>query len=352
MSREIGWRELDRYLAGECSAEEAREVERWLAAEPERAELVAALRDAEAGSGDVDVDRAWGQLRGRMRQLDEGVNSLAERRRAASVAGRRRRERVGLGSLLRVAAVVLVMLGAGAGGWWLTVGGPGASVEEVATVRGERTTVSLPDGTEVVLGPESRLSYEQGLSGSTRLVELEGGAYFRVASVPERPFVVRTGMAETRVLGTEFDVQAHGDRGVQVVVAEGTVSLRARTGGAEEVILHEASMGRVDEDGVISSASGVDVDPYLAWLQGRLVLDDVSLRDALPRLERWFAIELRLADPSLGARRVTADVQGEALEHVLEVISLALGLRYEREGDRVTLYAGDSDVPSRQEDRP
>jgi transmembrane sensor len=84
---------------------------------------------------------------------------------------------------------------------------------------------------------------------------------------------------------------------------------------------------------------GVDVDRYTAWTEGRLVFDGVPLRDAIAELGRWYDVDVRLADGALGARRLTAEVQGERLTEVLDAVAAALDLRYERAGRTVTLRA-------------
>jgi anti-sigma factor RsiW len=56
------WELMDRYLAGECSAAELAEVERWLAELPHRRALLEQL----GGPGDVEVGEAratiWARL--------------------------------------------------------------------------------------------------------------------------------------------------------------------------------------------------------------------------------------------------------------------------------------------------
>src|SRR3954465_8206659 len=67
----VDWDALARYLAGESSPEEAVAMRDWLAARPDRAELVAALDETIEGSlasdpPDADVEAALARVRARL----------------------------------------------------------------------------------------------------------------------------------------------------------------------------------------------------------------------------------------------------------------------------------------------
>ena len=68
------------------------------------------------------------------------------------------------------------------------------------------------------------------------------------------------------------------------------------------------------------------------------MLDGLTLEEALPQLERWFDVEIRVADPALASRRIFARFRDETLTQVLDALSLALGTRYDRSGRVVTLH--------------
>jgi ferric-dicitrate binding protein FerR (iron transport regulator) len=87
----------------------------------------------------------------------------------------------------------------------------------------------------------------------------------------------------------------------------------------------------------------VDAARHLSWTTGTLTLDDMPLRDAIPVLQRWFDVDIRLADSSLADRRVTAVFRDQPLPQVLDALAVALGARYERsvtDARVVTLFAG------------
>ena len=186
------------------------------------------------------------------------------------------------------AAVLLLAVGAGA----LIVRprtNPQASVTAAghyATSRGQYATVRLIDGSEVTLGPESRLTISDRFAQGTREVALEGEAIFSVAHDGAHPFKVSAGGALIQDIGTRFDLRAYPDEaGVTVAVTEGSVSLsreRADSAGApargdRAVVLASGDVGTLDPHGTISSGRSAHLSSYFGWASGRLAFVDRPL---------------------------------------------------------------------------
>ena len=91
--------------------------------------------------------------------------------------------------------------------------------------------------------------------------------------------------------------------------------------------------------GHVTVGHGADVARALAWTQGRLTFEAVPLRDAVPELRRWYDLDFLLADPSLGARRLTASFSDEPVAEVIRLIAMAVEARYERRGRTVTFHS-------------
>jgi transmembrane sensor len=92
-----------------------------------------------------------------------------------------------------------------------------------ATDAGERRSITLADGSTVDLNARSKLRIE--FSNAERRVELmEGQALFQVAKDKHRPFLVHSGDALVRAVGTQFDVYRK-DSGTTVTVLEGRVAV-------------------------------------------------------------------------------------------------------------------------------
>ena len=330
---------LDRYLAGEASARDAEAVQQWLADDPEHALLLEDLRLIKRVSAEPapesSADAAWAKV----------VRALA-------VAPRPRVSRRLLVAALAAAAIVIAL-----------IGGPGVGAllrrtpqwREYATAFAQRMVIRLQDGTQVTIAPKSRVRYTADYGTAHRDLYLDGEAYFQVAPDSQRPLRVHTAGSVTEDLGTAFVVRAYADQiATEVVVAEGRVALwRADTTAASRarglrpdappaLVLEARDVGRLDPSGVATLRRRVDVGRYLAWTRGVLAFDGMPLGDVVLTLERWYNVEIRIADNALAARRLTATFQSEPIDLVLQRIALTLGLRVERVHGSVLLLRNGS----------
>lgn len=152
------------------------------------------------------------------RLSDEAVRNLRSRRRRVVTSG--------AGS----AAAILLTIG-------MFSASPPASPDRVAnlqTGRGEMRTIRLPDGTKVRLEGATRLSVRYG-AGARAVMLADGAAMFDVTHDPARPFTVRAGDGDVRVLGTAFRVDRTPGR-MAIEVHRGAVRLSAQRDARSERI--------------------------------------------------------------------------------------------------------------------
>jgi len=243
--------------------------------------------------------------------------------------------------LLMVALATAAVLIAVIGGWRVLRRAP--RWKEYATARAQRMVIRLQDGTQVTIAPKSRVRHPADYATAHRDLYLDGEAYFQVAPDSQRPLRVHTTRSVTEDLGTAFVVRAYDQTATEVVVAEGRVALwRADTTAAARgprpdappsaLVLGVRDLGRLDPSGVVTLRRRVDVGRYLAWTRGVLTFDGTPLGDVVLTLERWYNVEIRLAESALAGRRLTATLQNEPIDLVLQRIALTLGLRVERAG--------------------
>ncbi len=334
-------------LSGSASPEEEADLERWISEDPVRGELFHSLREIATMTGRLphrhDADAAWLRLRARMKSAPPRAGEPIPLRPRPASTHSRSHDRGGVAAarttLLRMAAVLGMI--AAAALLWTTLRGTTAAPEmrEVATAPGQRSTVTLGDGSEVELGPDSRLRVPVRFDRRTRHVEVEGAAYFRVIHDPRRPFEVHAKGSATRVLGTEFSVRAYPDEvEVSVAVREGSVALGAiGASGAAVVVLGAGDVGNLLPDGTAEVRPATDLDLHLGWTHGRLAFQNERLSRVVLELSRWYGVDIRLGDPQLGSRRLTVVADSEPLDEVLRRISLSLDLHHQRVGSVITL---------------
>ena len=153
--------------------------------------------------------------------------------------------------------------------------------------------VILDDGTEVWLNSESVLRYPTKYEGKERVVELLGEGYFEVKKDHKRPFIVRTPQVDTRVLGTEFNVQAYENQPINVTLVEGSVAVKEKHG--KEIVLKPGENAHVVNGNI--HVEEVDVQIYTSWKEGFFYFEDVRLEDLLSELGRWYDFTVFFQNP-------------------------------------------------------
>ncbi|HEX6534030.1 MAG TPA: FecR domain-containing protein [Gemmatimonadaceae bacterium] len=352
---QIDWSRLARWLAGESTADEMEETRRWIEADPARAAHARAARElweqAALFPTPDDVSAAWTATASALglpaapRLVRPDVRAVPGEARAvrpratlftgvAAASPRRRRL-----PMLAAAASLVIAVGIGAAmhaHWRRLVGAPASMPratewQEYSTVRGQRAALTLLDGTRVQLGPVSRLRVARG-SSPARVVALEGEAVFDVVHDAGHPFRVVTKDGVLEDIGTRFDVRAYpGDSHTTVAVAAGAVAIRGRADTSRRVAtLGPDDLARVRNDGTVDVEHGVDASLFLSWTDGRLAFRHATLRQVVQQLERWYDVDIQLADSSLAERRLTAIVEAPSLDDALSAVTFPMGLRYTR----------------------
>ena len=216
-----------------------------------------------------------------------------------------------------------------------------APVSVVASVHGmfgtgigTRDSLTLSDGTRVVIGPLSSVTIPADYGMASRSVEVRGDAWFDVVHDEAKPFTVNAGGATIVDVGTKFTVRSDDPAGVSVSVSEGSVSLRqVNTPAQQGVILKAGDNGILSRGGQVVARRGAVTDDDVAWVKGRLVFREAPISEIVSSMRKWYGIELKVPDQALASRHITASFAGESPDRVLEVIRLALGAEIERHGD-------------------
>jgi len=346
---DLDWELFDRYLAGLATPAERERFEQWLADDPDHPALILAFGGAlaalEADVTEEEREALWEGVVARtgLTAPEPGSVTQAGRgpRRFALAEPARPRWRLGAG----LAAAAALTAGAVLAGRELLFDGGRSEVaaaERVVTVpHGQRAQFRLSDGTEVLLGAGSTLRHSRAFAGRSREVTLEGEAYFTVEHDERRPFRVRAGNLIATDLGTEFLVRAYPEGpGARVVVRSGTVAVRpiqAPDSTLPGRVVRPGELGRINPDGV-PLVERADTAAYFAWTRGTLVFDGTPLREAVPQLSRWYDLDFRLADSSLGAIPLSGRLGQTLTPSRLDLLAGSMGLEQVQRGRVVTFY--------------
>ena len=191
---------------------------------------------------------------------------------------------------------------------------------------GARVSFNLPDGTTGMLNSGSRLSYSLPFNNN-RQVSLEGEAWLEVIRNENHPFEISTGNSTVKVLGTNFNVSAYpAENYVEVVLQQGKVEFQDNSGDEKVTMLPSERL--IFQNGNINK-SVTDPAKYNAWTEGKLVFRGDPMSEVVRRIERWYNVNVTIADIELEKYSFRATFEDDKLEDVLQFLCLTSPIRYQ-----------------------
>ena len=176
------------------------------------------------------------------------------------------------------------------------------------TPRGRQFQLILPDGTKVWLNAASSIKYPTVFTGSQRIVEIEGEAYFEVVPLTPKgeshkvPFIVRISTpsgagAEVTVLGTHFNINAYEDEtSIKTTLLEGSVKIVNRQSALR--VIERSAILKPDEQAVLTHDSRltihekVDVIQVMAWKNGLFNFNGYDIKAVMREIGRWYDLDI------------------------------------------------------------
>lgn len=255
---------LARWLAGELSDEELMQFK----ASDEYKEYVEITKVADSFSmPEYDVEEELSRFKRRIDHTTPRVNAPILRFNRAR--------------FISIAAAILIA--AFTGIYYFYLAGPDMMTFE--TAYGETQSLTLPDGSTVILNASSSLSYSEEEWESNRSLNLQGEAYFKVTT--GNKFTVQTDLGSVSVLGTEFNVKSRKNV-FNAACFEGRISVES----SEITKLLEPGQNIQFEDGEIISEDTFQNVDQPSWMTGVVTLTNVPLSFALDELTSQFGIQI------------------------------------------------------------
>ena len=210
--------------------------------------------------------------------------------------------------------------------------------EEYNVVRiphGGEYITRLPDGSVVHLNAGSELKVPVHFGTESREVWLRGEGFFEVVHRENLIFTVHTDKADISVLGTEFDVRAYTDeKEVMTTLVQGVVGVSS--GGTYDR-LKPGEQARIAGKGDVRVAE-VDIYPFIAWKNGRMVFENERLEKIMAELQRWYDFELFYADPDVKEMHFTIDIlKYEEISKVLNLMARMNKVKFTQKGRTVVV---------------
>jgi len=201
--------------------------------------------------------------------------------------------------------------------------------DDFATQYGETLTIQLPDGSEMILNAKSKASFDKDNWKNTRLVSLEGEAFFKVTKGSK--FTVATKNGEVSVLGTQFNVQSHNSL-FEVNCYEGKVSV-VNKNYTEILTAGKAyrNYGNTPENWTFTGAEPT-------WLTNTSSFRSIPLKYVFKELEEQYNIQINSSNIDL-TTIYTGTFPNNNKEVALRTVFSTLGMDYtiSEDGNTVVL---------------
>lgn len=205
--------------------------------------------------------------------------------------------------LLRVsgyAAAIALLIGIT---WWVT--STNLQHKQLAEVinkmyvpAGQRACITLSDGTEVWLNSQSTLIYPSLFTEKERRVTLTGEAFFDVAKVKNKPFIVNTQKMNIKVLGTKFNVYAYPDAElVQTSLVKGRLKV-CSLGKSNKSITLESNQEVIYKNGEMKVQS-IRSGENFSWREGVYYFNKEPFIDIIRKLELYYDVKIIVETPSI-----------------------------------------------------
>lgn len=220
------------------------------------------------------------------------------------------------------------------------------------TTVGERSTISLPDGTAVVLNTNSRLEVEYSPQNRVLLLK-RGEIHVDVVADASRPLSVTAGRQLIQAVGTEFSVRISDQHLIELIVIDGAVRIGIREPGTEVAANDEpptlGDAAPVITAGNIAMLGGptdtievIDMDEIhvkLSWRNGNLIFRGETLEEAMSEISRYTAVEFVFLDEDLKKISVAGMFRANDVDGLLNALRASFNITYERVGDNRVLLS-------------
>lgn len=349
MEKNRFWELLAKVKSGEASPEEQLELNQHLSVSPGDLDLVKQIdacwelpMQAASAPAGQEITTAWDRMRYKMSDRQQQVEPPENRRKVRRMVK----------YVTAIAACLILITG---GGWWwrsLQVKAlPQKSI--VSTKNGCKSTIELPDGTQVWLNAGSRIKYDENYGKENRELTLTGEAYFDVVHDAKRPFILHTGKMDIKVLGTAFNVKAYpGDGITEAALIRGSIEVTFPDRPQEKLILKPRdkisivnkktdttkstarvsyATGEERPSIMVSSIQYAPADSAIietAWVNNRLIFRRKTFEELSKDIERWFNVTIQVKDTAILSKQFTGTFSNESIADALDALSLSYPFHY------------------------
>ena len=323
---------LLRFLLGETNPNEKRMVEEWLQLSEVNQKLLDQYEAVWAETGKltpnpvaVDIKSAWAKMSARVDQYEKdkiSPKTISLKSRFIWISG--------------IAASLIILFGM----YQLIIKPSFDTQKQILASVQEVLQDALPDGSQIVLNTNSKITYPKQFAKNERRVKLNGEAYFNVKPNKEKPFIIEAGDAFIQVLGTSFNVKAYENSELEVIVTDGLVKIYVidpETSDTSAILLKKGEKGKITAKDKKPVYVAEQIPDAIFWMNYTLIFNDTDLRKVFGLLKNYYHIEIEVSDQRIYDCRLTTIFTNNSIEEIMEVITATFEFEYTKRNNTYTI---------------
>lgn len=319
---------LIRFLTHTCTTEDIKAVDIWIAADKANAswlfemERIWSLKNELRFSEKKEIENAYKRFLGSISKESENVKTL---------------HLINMLKIMRYAAVLLVISLISV--YFYKIQDDDVRAFNLIEVpKGQHVSLTLSDGTKVILNAESKLTYPSEFSGNERNVELHGEAFFEVTHNKKAPFIVKGSFLNVKVLGTKFNFRSYPNEKAEVTLDEGKVEVESFDFKNKRILSPGQQILYTPKEGM-RLINKTDVSLVKSWTTGELSFQNKRLDEICAELERKFNVHINIENKKLTKEVFTCHFKNTVtIDQIFILLKETRNINYKIKNNEITIF--------------
>ncbi len=204
----------------------------------------------------------------------------------------------------------------------------------VKETSGKIDSVSLNDGTKIMLAEHTAISYPEKFKGKERVVSLlKGQAFFKVFHDANHPFHVMILNSKVSVLGTSFNIM-YSPSEINVSVKTGKVMFTPNRVSEPAILTAGQAISYNYVQNNLTLREAVNAN---SWLTKELQFVDMPLDEVCKQLGEYYHVKIDLYDKKHTVKKFNANFKDSSLEEVLTVLKETYQIEINKRDSIITI---------------
>ncbi|MEP7257902.1 MAG: FecR domain-containing protein [Flavitalea sp.] len=200
---------------------------------------------------------------------------------------------------------------------------------------GEIKREQLPDGSEITLNADSRVSFaDNWQKGGDREVWIKGEAFFKVQKTPEKSrFIVHTGHFDIEVTGTQFNVVSRNNK-TNVLLKEGSIILKTENGLEKAMV--PGDFVEYDNAKTLRFRTVKDAQ-VIAWKDRKFIFEKTSMVEVAAAITELYGVEVSFGDESVATESISGILPNDNLDIFLQSLNATQNFEAIKNNKRIVI---------------